>query len=368
MVLRLCLFAAFFWIAGMLPAQAQKPALRLGIAGLTHSHVNGILGRKHKGDVEIVGIAEPDRALAEKYAKQYGFSMKLVYNSLDEMIQKARPQAVADFADVAGHLKTVQTCAPRGIHVMVEKPLAINGADAMQMASLAKQHHVQLLTNYETTWYPSYHEAAALLVKDSIGPLRKLVVRDGHKGPKNIQVPPEFFNWLTDPMLNGGGAITDFGCYGANLSTWLLNGQEPLAVTAITRQLQPQNNPRVDDEAIILLQYDSCTAILEPSWNWPIGRKDMELYGTRGELYAANGRSLRQRVSTGYDSYRQEEWQPPVRPAPYTDAFSFLASVINGTLKPAPYDLSSLENNMVVMKILDAARESARTGKTVKLR
>ncbi|MCB0625966.1 MAG: hypothetical protein KDC43_19130, partial [Saprospiraceae bacterium] len=61
-------------------AQAQEP-LKIGIAGLVHSHVHWLLGREDRGDIRIVGIAEPDRALAQRYAEQYGFSMDLVYDS-----------------------------------------------------------------------------------------------------------------------------------------------------------------------------------------------------------------------------------------------------------------------------------------------
>ena len=51
---------------------------------------------------------------------------------------------------------------------------------------------------------------------------------DGHRGPKEINVQPEFFGWLTDPVKNGGGALFDFGCYGANLMTWMMDNQRPL--------------------------------------------------------------------------------------------------------------------------------------------
>ncbi len=73
-----------------------------------------------------------------------------------------------------------------------------------------------------------------------IGDIRKIVVHDGHNGPKEINVQPEFLNWLVDPKLNGGGALFDFGCYGADLATWLMDGQRPLSVTAVTQQLKPE--------------------------------------------------------------------------------------------------------------------------------
>ena len=109
----------------------------------------------------------------------------------------------------------------------------------------------------------------------ALGDVRKVVVHDGHSGPKEIGVGPEFLSWLTDPKLNGGGALFDFGCYGADLMTWLMDGQRPETVTAVTQQIKPEIYPRVDDEATIILTYPKAQAILQASWNWPFDRKDM---------------------------------------------------------------------------------------------
>ena len=225
-----------------------------------------------------------------------------------------------------------------------------------------------MLTNYETTWYPTNHKAKQLLDEGKIGDLRKVIVRDGHRGPKKIGVNEEFLVWLTDPKENGGGAITDFGCYGANLMTWLMQGKRPNTVTAITQQFQAENNPKVDDDATILLTYDTAQAIIEASWNWPIGRKDMELYGLTGAIYADNRNDLRVRIAEGYDGFEEEKTILPEREPPYNDPFSLLAAVVDEKITLAPNSLSSLENNMLVMEILDAARESAKTGKTISLK
>lgn len=347
---------------------AQEKPLRIGVAGLTHTHVHWILGRPKDDRIQIVGIAEPNRELAERYTKQHGISMDLVYSSLEEMIAKTQPEAVTAFGTIYEHLEVVKTCAPLGIHVMVEKPLAVNMKHARKMEALAKKHGIHLLTNYETTWYPTMHKARELLQQDSIGSITQLVVRDGHRGPLKIGVNKEFLDWLTDPVQNGGGAITDFGCYGANIATWLMNGNKPLTVTAITQQWQKENNPKVDDEATILLTYANAKATLQPSWNWPIGRKDMELYGTTGVVYADNRNDLRIRKAEGYDGFTETKLKLPERKAPWNDPFSLLVAVIGEEIKLESFDLSSLENNMLVVEILDAAKKSARKAKTIKLK
>jgi predicted dehydrogenase len=125
-------------LLGHAAAAQGRPPLRVGVAGLTHTHVHGILGRAKRGDIVIVGIAEPNRELARRYTQQYGLSMSLVYNSLEEMLAKTKPEAVTAFGTIFQHLEVVQACAPKGIHVMVEKPLAVNMDHARQMAALAQ--------------------------------------------------------------------------------------------------------------------------------------------------------------------------------------------------------------------------------------
>jgi len=157
------------------------------------------------------------------------------------------------------------------------------------MELLARKYNIQLLTNYETTWYATNHRTYQMVHGDqAIGEIRKIVVHDGHEGPKKIGVNDEFLEWLTDPVQNGGGAIIDFGCYGANLITWLKRGEKPESVTAITQQFQPKDYPKVDDEATILLTYPGTQGVIQASWNWPVARKDMAM----GEAHYPNTHRL----------------------------------------------------------------------------
>lgn len=346
---------------------SQDEPLKVGVVGLTHSHVHWILGREDYDDIRIVGIVEPNLTLAQRYATQHGFDMALVYPTIEEMITATKPEAVTAFGTIYEHLEVVQKCAPKGIHVMVEKPLAVSLEHAKEMEALAKKHNIHLLTNYETTWYPTNHKAYELLKNGTVGDLRKVVVRDGHRGPLKIGVNSEFLDWLTDPEQNGGGALMDFGCYGVNLMTWLQDGKRPISVTAVTQQLQAENNPKVDDEATIILTYDNSTATIQASWNWPIGRKDMEIYGLTGAIYADNRTKLRVRMAEGYDGYKEESFDLLEREMPFDDPFALLEAVIRNKITLPPYDLSSLENNMLVIEILEAATKSAKTEKAFKL-
>jgi predicted dehydrogenase len=350
------------------PAMSQKDTLhqkplRVAVIGLVHDHVHWILGRENKGDIEIVGIAESNKALAEKYSKQHGYNMNLVYSSMEEMIEKTKPDAVLAFTSIFDHLKVVEYCAPRGIHVMVEKPLAVSTEHVNKMLALAKKYNIFLLTNYETTWYGSNAKAYQLIQKEQrVGDIRKIVFHTGHRGPVEIGCSKEFLEWLTDPVLNGGGALTDFGCYGANLTTWLMKGETPETVTAITQQIKPQLYPKVDDEATIILTYKKTQVVIQASWNWPFGRKDVEVYGVTGFVFCKDGKNmlLKENEKSETQSIVAESL-----PADRNDPFVYFANVIRGNIKMSTYDLSAPGNNEIVIGILEAARQSSKTGKTV---
>jgi len=345
------------------PYTYQGEPLRVGVIGFVHDHVGWILGREKVGDIEIVGIVEPNRELATRYCERYGYPIELVYNTIEEMVEAVQPEAVTAFNMVYDHLKVVEYCAPRGIHVMVEKPLAANLQQAERMISLATQHNIHLITNYETTWYGSNKEAFEIVNnQNKIGDIRRIIFRTGHPGPAEIGCSKEFLEWLTDPVLNGGGALTDFGCYGANMATWLMRGETPTSVSCITQQIKPDIYPKVEDEATIILTYPEAQVIIQASWNWSYGRKDMEVYGETGHVICKNGEDM---ILMENEKDGANELKAEALPNGIHDPFAFLTKVIKENYIVEPFSPSSLENNEIVMQILEAAKHAQKTGSTV---
>jgi predicted dehydrogenase len=338
--------------------------LRVAVAGVSHGHAAFILGRPDKGDIQIVGIYEPDIAVAKLRARQYHLPENLFYTRLDQMLDAVKPAAVLAFGSIKAHREVVEAAAPRHIHVMVEKPLATTVTDALFMDSLARRYNIQLLTDYETSWYPSVAKTFQLLQDSSFaGQVRKVTINDGHQGPKEIGCGPEFLQWLTDPVLNGGGALMDFGCYGANLMTHLMKNRLPVSVTAVARHYKPQVYPKVEDDATILVDYGELQCTIQASWNWSFSRKDMEVYGDKGYLIAADKNTLVQRNSERVPAVIRHITGTDI--PVYEDPFRYLIDVLNGKLKMPAHGLYAPANNVIVVRILDAARESVRTGKTV---
>jgi glucose-fructose oxidoreductase len=345
-------------------ARAAEGPIRVALVGLVHGHAKGFFRALPGNDgATLVAIVEPRKDLAKEYAAKFALDSKLFYTDLEKMLVEQHPDAVLVYTAIADHRKVIEAAARHGISSMVEKPLATTLEDALAIRAVARKQHVQVLVNYETTWYASNHEALVEVGQGKLAEIRKVVVHDGHEGPKEIGVEPEFLGWLTDPVKNGAGAMFDFGCYGADLTTVLMHGQAPISVTAIAQTDKPDIYPKVDDDATLILRYAKTQAVLMPSWDWPFARKDMEVYGTGG--YAITVGSDRLRVR-----YRGQDTESGIIAAPLAKAesgsLSYLAAVLRGQIKPDG-DLSSLETNMVVVQILDAGRRSAQTGRTVEI-
>jgi len=348
--------------------------LRVVIAGMVHGHVDGFLADATKRkDISIVAVAEADRALFDQYAKKYALGANLYARDLEQALTATHPDAVLAYTNTFDHRKVVETCARQlragaseqlASHlpvVMMEKPLAVSAADAHAIADIAAKSKLTVIVNYWTLWEPNRHAAYDLVHRGEIGDVRKVVAHDGHRGPKEIGVGPEFLGWLTDPRLNGAGALYDFGCYGADFMTWLMNGARPLTVTAVSQQIKPDVYPKVDDEATIVLRYPKAQAIIEASWNWPFGRGDVEIYGKSGTVFTEGRDVLEVRLPADKETRKVTV---TALAEPQNDEITYLKAVVAGLKPQGP---GSLDVNVVVAEILDAARESARSGKTVEL-
>ncbi len=355
----LCIFLFLFLISSTVFSQS---ILKVVVAGLNHDHVHGILNQYNKNRVEIVGIVEADKKLQSKYKKLYDLPDSLFFEELKSVLIQKKPDVVLGYNAASKHLEIVQVCAPLGIAVMVEKPLAATLAQARKIESLANQYHIKVFTNYETTWYPSNQEVYNTVLSGSIGQIRKMVSHDGHQGPKEIGCSPDFLNWLTDPVQNGAGALNDFGCYGADLMTWLMQGIKPIAVTAILRQYKPDVYPRVDDDATVILEYPNAIGQIEASWNWPFSIKDLEVFGEVGYLHALDKENIDIRMRENSKSSKIAT----ALPFPLNDPINYLGAIL-GNDATTKKDQSSLEYNMIVMEILDAAKRSAESGKRILL-
>ena len=315
-------------------------------------------------DVQLIGVVETNQDLIERYSRRFHLSPSLFYSSLEDLFARTNVQAVATFTSTYDHQHVVEVCAAHGVDVMMEKPMATTTKQAKAMEAAANKSGIQVIVNYETSWYPGNVTAYTMIHDEhQIGDIRKMVFHHGHRGPMEIGCSTNFLAWLTDPILNGGGAINDFGCYGADIATWFFDGQKPISVFAVAKQLKPDVYPKVEDDATIILNYPKAQVILQPSWNWPMDRKDMEVYGQTGQILVQQGGD-RMLVRT-WKNPKETEITAPAIPAPNADPISYFAAVVRKEIKPT--GLAELGVNVTVVEILEAAHKSAQTGKEIKL-
>src|SRR6266699_4742244 len=340
--------------------------MRIAIVGLDHDHVWELLKYLHaEPDAELVAIAEPRPALVKEAKSRVQSSVKF-YSAYVPMLDEVNPEAVIVTTSNDRHLEMLRECAKRHIHYSTEKPMATNAADAREMERLASQAGIKLMVNYWNAWVAASHDLFHAVKSGQVGPVQRIIVQYGHRGPKEIGVSQYFADWLYDPVKNGGGAIMDFGCYGAEWALWFKG--RPTRVYATTRKLKAGQHNNVDDDATIVLDYPDATVVVEASWDWPYNMDRVYVFGPKGSLLARRGDLF-------FRSASDQKTQPTPEGEPVT-----LSTVPHETSNPIAYFLDCIRNNkpvedplsstlnVQVMEILDAARESVRIGRAVELR
>jgi predicted dehydrogenase len=339
---------------------------RLAVVGLDHDHVWSLL-KDIAGEpsAELVAIAETDPVLVSRAQKGVSASVKF-YADYVKMLDEAKPDAVIVTTSNDRHLEILRQCAKRHIHYSTEKPMAVNAADAREMERLAQEANIKLMVNYWNAWVPSSHDIFHRVRAGEVGPIQRIIVQYGHRGPKEIGVSQQFASWLYDPVKNGGGAIMDFGCYGAELSLWLKG--RPTRVYATTRKLKVEQQNKVDDDATIVLDYPDATSVIEASWDWPYGKEQVEVFGPKGSLTAHHDSLLYRAANAHGRNIPPDGESVTLDPLPKetSNPVTYFVDCIRNN-KPIE-DPVSAQLNVQVLEILDAARESVRTGKPQELR
>ena len=356
-------------IGSAICSPAVPPANRktkLAIIGLDHDHVWGLLqDLAAEPDAELVAIADGHPALVNQAKPKVPASVKF-YSDYVQMLDEAKPEAVLVTTENDRHLEILRECAKRHIHYSTEKPMATNAADAREMERLANQAGIKVMVNYWNAWVAPTHELFHRVQAGQVGPVQKIIVQYGHAGPKEIGVSEYFAKWLYDPAKNGGGAIMDFGCYGAEWALWLKG--RPSQVSAIAQKLKVEQHNKVDDDATIILDYPDGEVIIEASWNWPYSMGQVQVFGTKGSLLATASELFYRSANEGEAKMALEGQRIALDPPPKetSNPISYFVDCIRHD-KPIEDPLST-KLNVQVMEILDAARESVRTGQQQILR
>ena len=339
-------------------AQAWAETTKVGFIGLRHGHSWRQLREITEiAEAEFVGVAEP---IPELVAEARKVQPDAHYASdYREFVDARKPEIVWAFVENNRHLEIVEFLAPLGVHVIFEKPLAGTYADAVRIGELAREHGIKVMTNYQMAWWPANHELRRMALAGKVGKPWRLhgVVGNGGPAPRDFR-RKVFFDWLTDPVQNGAGALVDFGIYNATWAIWHLG--LPESVYAVTHQLQPDRFPNVEDNAVLVLTYPDAVGIFEGSWNLPRGFQQLELFGREGSL-AMNRSQLTHQAAR----------KPPVKVE--LAALDEVAShpvryMIDRVTRKASLDqIVALEVNIDAVQVLEAAKRSAKEKRAVAL-
>jgi len=348
-----------------LPAAGQAQSFpagrtRIAVIGLDHDHVWGLLHDiSAEPNAELVAIADTHTELISKAQSQVAAGVHF-YTDYIRMLDETKPEAVILTTANDRHLEIVRECAKRHIHVSMEKPMATNAADAREMERLADKAGIKLMINYWNAWTASTHALfQRVVLSNELGPVHKIIVQYGHQGPKEIGVSQQFAEWLYDPAKNGGGAIMDFGCYGAEWALWLKG--RPTNVYATAHKLKSEQHNQVDDDATMVLNYPDATVIVEPSWDWPYGMDRVYVFGPQGSLLATRD-GLFQRKSASQNPANGPDGDPVALSPGTHETSNPIAYFLDRIRRNQPIeDPLSAKMNLQVMEILDAARESLKT-------
>jgi Predicted dehydrogenases and related proteins len=332
---------------------------KIAVIGLVHSHVWGHIGKMIEGKpAKLVGVAETREDLLAE-AKKRGLSSSLIFADYKQMLDQTKPNLVWAFVENNRHLEIVEACAPRKIHVIFEKPLAATYKDALAIRKLAEKHGIYVMTNYQMAWWPQNYTAKAQADAGAIGKVYRLRGVVGHGGPGGpTGLNKHFFEWLTDPVKNGAGALMDFGCYNALWSLWYLG--RPQTVYATVNQLRPDEFPKVEDNSALILSYKDGVGIFEGSWDLPRSFQDLEVFGRGGSLYMTRNKVEIQKGRGAVEEVKVEPLSPEK-----SEPIAYMISCIEN--KRAPEGLVALDINVGVVEIIEAAKMSLKTGRAVPL-
>ena len=342
---------------------AQQPThYKIAVVGLVHSHVWGHLATMVEGKTAtLVGVSEPNPELVRE-AKKAGVRDDLFFPDYKKMLDQTKPDIVWAFVENNRHLEIARECAPRHINLIFEKPLASSYTDALEIRTLAQKYGIRVMTNYQMAWWPSNYAAKAAVDHGEVGTVYRLHGVVGHGGPGSEGPRNKyFFDWLTDPVKNGAGALMDFGCYNALWSIWYLG--MPDAVYATALHLRPQRFPKVEDEATIVLSYPHAVGIFEGSWDLPRSFQDLEVFGRPDG--AGQPASLYMTHSGVQIRAGRDTRELKIEPLPAAEAEP-VAYMVSRLQAGQPIEgLTAVDINVNVIRIIDLAKQSIKTGQQV---
>lgn len=332
--------------------------LRCAVIGLEHDHIWWYLEKAAAIDgFEIVALADDHDRDIVRFKSLPGMQSAAVYGDWRRLLDEVRPDLCLCYANNQAHLAIAESCAQRGVHLMIEKPMAASLQDAVKMQDLARQGGVTLMVNYPFAFNPPVTGCRELLARGALGRPLGMRWRGGHMGPKRAGCSDRFAHWLCDNEKNGGGAEMDFGIYGAILFAWYFG--LPQSVSA---QLYDHGKTGQCDHAIITLSYQSgICGTIEATWSQPGGTEHL-IYCENGAVFSDPSDNRQYWIREGSKT----------EPAQFDGLYGgrhgsvpYFVSCLRG--ERTPQGIFAPETSVQAHRIIDAAERSFALGRACEL-
>ncbi|MCI6907794.1 MAG: Gfo/Idh/MocA family oxidoreductase [Clostridiaceae bacterium] len=268
----------------------------IGTGGISHLHTKGYLERP---DVELAALCDLDREKALRYAEKYGVDPSHVYTDYNEMLAAEKLDCVSVCTWNAAHAPATIAALNAGCHVLCEKPMAMNSAEARAMQEAADRNHRVLQIGFVRRFGADAGVAREMIDAGTVGEIyygkATYLRRHGFPG-----------GWFGDKAYSGGGPLIDLGVHVIDLSRYLMGNPRPVSVYGATFH-KLGNRPEVrqaadvwssttkesrfeftvEDLATAMIRFDNGAILsVECSFDLNIekGSGDITLFGTKAGL------------------------------------------------------------------------------------
>lgn len=324
--------------------------------------------RRFVPEAEVVAVYSRTAENAAACAKKHGIAAS--FDDLARAINESDCEVVDICLPNFRHREAVLVAAAAGKHVIIEKPLAMNLAEADEMIAACDRAGVKLMYAEELCFAPKYERVRELVNKGAVGRVYQLRQCEKHDGPHS--------DWFYDVDRSGGGAMMDMGCHGVAWFQWVLGGDvKPVAVKAhLQAGLIHGERSRAEENSICLVEYSNgAVGVAENSWAKPGGMDDrVEVQGTGGVVFADlfQGNAALTYSKQGYD-YAMEKggdtkgWTFTVFEEVFNQGYPHELKHFIDCVRNGKEPLVTGRDGRAVLELLCAAYESARTGQRVEL-
>jgi predicted dehydrogenase len=352
---------------------------KVAVIGFDHMHAGDFI--RAASEHPRAGVAALWGADGERMAKvaaDFRIDAGRQFTDAGALLRRAQPDLAVVCSTTHDHVKWVQYLAGHHVPVMVEKPFATSLDEADAMIEITRQQGVPLAVNWPLAWYPPHRTCRRLIAEGIIGAVREVHYYDGNRGPLNHLHDKKAVDAAQSTQARraswwyqaeqGGGSLLDYLGYGTTISTWFRDGEMPAEITART-YIPP--GEEVDEQAVVIAEYTAGLSTYQTRWGtftdpWshqPQPRCGFVVVGTAGTIASYDYQDTI-RVQT---KEQPEGSDVPVDTLPLEQRnglAAFIDALERGTEPEGPISWRISRAGQVMV---DAARQSARTGRTVQL-